>query len=151
MRQLRLAWVCACLLAVGCTGQTAANSGGTATGSGSPLNGRVNVPPSTLQQDDAQWVMPAKNYASTRYSGLNEINTGNVNRLHVAWTFSTGVNAGHEAAPLVVGSTMYLVTPFPNLVFALDLAKPGAPVKWQYDPKPAAAASRTHSFTTLSG
>lgn len=83
--------------------------------------------------------MAAKDYASTRYSGLNEINTGNAGRLRVAWTFSTGVTAGHEAAPLVVGSTMYLVTPFPNHVFALDLARHGA-VQWHYDPKPAAAA-----------
>jgi PQQ-dependent dehydrogenase (methanol/ethanol family) len=84
--------------------------------------------------------MAAKDLASTRYSSLNEITRTNVGRLRVAWTFSTGVNAGHEAVPLVVGSTMYLVTPFPNLVFALDLTKPGAPVKWQYDPKPPAAA-----------
>jgi PQQ-dependent dehydrogenase (methanol/ethanol family) len=84
--------------------------------------------------------MAAKDYASTRFSSLNEINTSSVNRLHVAWTFSTGVTAGHEAAPLVVNNTMYLVTPFPNFVFALDLTKPGAPVKWQYDPKPSGAA-----------
>jgi PQQ-dependent dehydrogenase (methanol/ethanol family) len=84
--------------------------------------------------------MPARDYASTRFSGLDEIQTGNVGRLRVAWTFSTGVNAGHEAAPLVAGSTMYLVTPFPNLVYALDLARPGAPVKWMFDPKGLAAA-----------
>jgi PQQ-dependent dehydrogenase (methanol/ethanol family) len=84
--------------------------------------------------------MAAKDYASTRFSSLNEINTSSVNRLHVAWTFSTGVTAGHEAAPLVVNNTMYLVTPFPNFVFALDLTRPGAPVKWQYDPKPSGAA-----------
>ena len=69
--------------------------------------------------------MAAGDHAATRYSGLNEINTGNANRLRVAWTFSTGVTAGHEAAPLVAGSTMFLVTPFPNLVYALDLTKPG--------------------------
>ena len=34
---------------------------------------------------------------------------------------------------------MYLVSPFPNFVYALDLTKPGAPVKWQYDPKPPSA------------
>ena len=84
--------------------------------------------------------MPAKNHASTRFSALNEINTSTVSRLRVAWTFSTGVTAGHEAAPLVVNNTMYLVTPFPNFVFALDLTKPGAPVKWQYDPKSPSAA-----------
>jgi alcohol dehydrogenase (cytochrome c) len=50
------------------------------------------------------------------------------------------VRAGHETAPLVVESTTYVVTPFPNIVYALDLTKPGAPVKWQNDPKPASAA-----------
>jgi PQQ-dependent dehydrogenase (methanol/ethanol family) len=90
--------------------------------------------------NDGEWRMPARDYASTRYSALDEINTGNASRLKVAWTFSTGVNAGHEAAPLVVGSTMYVVTPFPNFVFALDLSQPGAPMKWSYDPLPPGAA-----------
>jgi PQQ-dependent dehydrogenase (methanol/ethanol family) len=58
----------------------------------------------------------------------------------VAWTFSTGMLAGHEAAPLVVGSTMYVVTPWPNILYALDLTKPGSPAKWSYDPKPLGAA-----------
>jgi PQQ-dependent dehydrogenase (methanol/ethanol family) len=83
--------------------------------------------------------MPAKDYASTRYSGLEEINAGNVKNLKVAWTFSTGVNRGQEAAPLVVGNTMYVVTPYPNILYALDLTKPGQ-TKWKYEPKPAAAA-----------
>src|SRR5919107_3529588 len=83
--------------------------------------------------------MPAKDYASTRYSGLDQINTENVKNLKVAWTFSTGVNRGQEAAPLVVGQTMYVVTPYPNILYALDLANGGA-VKWKYEPKPVAAA-----------
>jgi PQQ-dependent dehydrogenase (methanol/ethanol family) len=84
--------------------------------------------------------MPAKDYASTRYSGLGEINTGNVKNLKVAWTFSTGVVRGHEGAPLVVNDTMYLVTPFPNELYAFDLTQPGAPVKWSFKPSPSAAA-----------
>ena len=40
-------------------------------------------------------------------------------------TFSTGVNAGHEAAPLIVNNAMYIVTPWPNVLYALDLTKPG--------------------------
>jgi PQQ-dependent dehydrogenase (methanol/ethanol family) len=87
-----------------------------------------------LQNDDAQWVMPAKNYASTRYSGLNQINTANVNKLHVAWTVSTGHDRGHEAGPLVVGKTMYYVTPFPNDLLAIDLEDPTGPLKWRYRP-----------------
>ena len=54
----------------------------------------------------------------------------------MAWSFSDGIAYGHEAAPLVVGSTMYLVTPFPNIAYALDLTKPGAPIKWTYQPRP---------------
>jgi lanthanide-dependent methanol dehydrogenase len=88
----------------------------------------------------AQWTIPAKNYASTRYSSLGQITAANVSRLGLAWTFSTGVSRGHEAAPLVVGSTMYVVTPFPNILYALDLSKPGAPLKWEYQPNPSTAS-----------
>jgi lanthanide-dependent methanol dehydrogenase len=93
-----------------------------------------------LEAEDGQWIMPAKNYASTRFSGLNQINAGNVKNLKVAWTFSTGSDRGEEAAPIVVNNTMYIVTPFPNHLYALDLTKPGAPLKWEYDPKPKPAS-----------
>jgi len=84
--------------------------------------------------------MVSGDYAGTRFSPLDEINAGNAGSLKVAWTFSTGMVAGHEAAPLVVGGTMYVVTPFPNLLYALDLTRPGAPVKWTFDPEPVGAA-----------
>jgi lanthanide-dependent methanol dehydrogenase len=101
----------------------------------------IPTPPSTAApSDDGQWTMPAKNFASTRYSGLDEINTETVRNLQVAFTFSTGVNRGQEAAPLVVGSTMYVLSPYPNILYALDLTQPGAPLKWQYNPKPTSAA-----------
>lgn len=85
--------------------------------------------------DDGQWTMPARDHANTRYSGLDQINTGNVGQLRLAWTFSTGVLRGHEAAPLVVGDTMYVVTPYPNILHALDLSNSGA-LKWSYKPQP---------------
>jgi lanthanide-dependent methanol dehydrogenase len=92
------------------------------------------------QPDDGQWPMAAKNFASTRFSTLTEINTGNVKDLKLAWTFSTGLTRGHEAAPLIVNNTMYVVTPWPNLLYALDLTKPGGPVKWTYAPHPSASS-----------
>jgi PQQ-dependent dehydrogenase (methanol/ethanol family) len=97
--------------------------------------GATTTPPSPVVAADKEWTSPNKNPASTRYSSLNEINSGNVKNLKVAWTFSTGVLRGHEGGPLVIGSTMYVHTPFPNIVYALDLAKEGAPVKWKYQPK----------------
>jgi PQQ-dependent dehydrogenase (methanol/ethanol family) len=85
--------------------------------------------------DDKQWTMANKDYASTRYSTLDAINTENVKTLKAAWSFSTGVLRGHEGGPLVIGSTMYVHTPFPDIVYSLDLTKEGAPVKWKYVPK----------------
>jgi len=98
------------------------------------------VPNQPPHEEDGQWTMPAKNHASTRFSGLTEINVDNARTMRLAWTFSTGVLRGHEAAPIIVGSTMYIVTPYPNILYALDLKETGAPVKWKYEPKPAAAA-----------
>ena len=88
------------------------------------------------QPDDGQWTMAAKNYASTRYSTLTQIDTHNIGSLKLAWTFSTGLTHGHEAAPLIVNNTMYIVTPYPNYLYALDLTKQGAPMKWMYQPDP---------------
>lgn len=50
------------------------------------------------------------------------------------------MNRGQEAAPIVVDDTMYIVTPYPNVVYALDLAQPGAPQKWKYEPQPESAS-----------
>jgi glucose dehydrogenase len=86
--------------------------------------------------EDGQWVMPPKNFANTRYSALEAINIQNVANLKVAFTFSIGVNRGQESSPIVIGSTLYVVSPFPNKLYALDLSKPGAPAKWTFDPKP---------------
>ena len=98
-------------------------------------------PVSAVPADDgAEWRMPARDYASTRFSPLDEITPSNASRLKLAFSFSTGVERGHEAAPIVVGDTMYVVTPYPNYVFAFDLSKPGANVKWKFDPKTAASA-----------
>lgn len=84
--------------------------------------------------DDGQWQMPAKDYASTRYSKLASITPQNAGGLHPVWTFSTGVLGGHEGQPLVVGDTMYVVTPWPNVLYAFDLSKEGYPLRWKYRP-----------------
>jgi len=96
--------------------------------------------PSASPPDDGNWTMPGKDYASTRFSGLKQITPANIGKLQVAFTFSAGTTEGFEAPPLVVDNTMYVVTPWPNNVFALDLTKPGAPTKWTYKPDTAAAA-----------
>ncbi len=87
-----------------------------------------------LEKDPNQWASPTGDYANHRYSELSQINKDNVGKLQVAWTFSTGVLRGHEGNPLVVDGVMYVHTPFPNKVFALDLKNDGA-ILWSYEPK----------------
>ena len=87
-----------------------------------------------LIQDPNQWAIQTGDYANTRYSKLDQINAGNVSKLQAAWTFSTGVLRGHEGAPLVIGDVMYVHTPFPNIVYALDLNNDGK-IIWKYEPK----------------
>ncbi len=90
------------------------------------------APPSPVSEADKEWPTQNKDAASTRYSTLNQVTADNVKTLKVAWSFSTGVLRGHEGEPIVVGNTMYVHTPFPNIVYALDLSKEGAPIKWKY-------------------
>src|SRR5690349_19867102 len=105
-----------------------------------PMHGKAAPPPAASPAEDGQWTMPAKDYASTRFSALDQIDTSNVKDLYPVWTFSTGVVRGHEGIPLAVDNTLFLITPYPNHVFALDLTKPGAPVKWKFEPMPSASA-----------
>ena len=103
---------------------------------------QVNVPgaaPMThlvSEVSSGEWRMPAGDYGNLRYSTLDTIKTTNVMNLHVITTFSTGVPHGHEGQPLVFGNTMYVVTPFPNNLIAVDLTKPGGAIKWIYEPHP---------------
>ena len=85
-----------------------------------------------LQKDPNQWVMWGGNYYGQRYSELDQINSKNVHNLQVAWTFSTGVLRGHEGGPLILGDMMYVQTPFPNKVFAINLND--QTLMWRYEP-----------------
>jgi len=87
-----------------------------------------------LMQDDNQWAHPRKDYSNTGYSRLAQVNKGNVKNLKLAWTFATGVNRGHEGAPLVINDIMYVHTAFPNNVYALDLNN-DQKIIWSYFPK----------------
>lgn len=87
----------------------------------------------TLSHDPNQWVIPAGSYSAQRYSALDQINTGNVKNLHVAWTMSTGSLRGHEGQPLVVGDVLYVESSYPNHVYAVSLKDPGR-ILWNFTP-----------------
>ncbi|HYP87255.1 MAG TPA: PQQ-dependent dehydrogenase, methanol/ethanol family [Polyangiaceae bacterium] len=83
-----------------------------------------------------EWPTSAGDYSGTRFSPLETITPQNVAQLQLAWRFDTDISRGHEAAPIVVGDTLYVTTPFPNRVHAFDLKRPGAPPKWTYEARP---------------
>lgn len=87
-----------------------------------------------LQKDPKQWVMPNGNYSGWNYSGLDQINLSNVQNLTMAWSMQLGILDAHEASPLVIGNTMFIVTPKPNYVYALDLTRDGV-IKWEFRPE----------------
>ena len=80
------------------------------------------------------WAHPRGQYNNQGYSALGQINQKNVKDLKLAWTFSTGVNRGHEGAPLVIDGVMYVHTAFPNNIYALDLNN-DQKILWSYFPK----------------
>jgi PQQ-dependent dehydrogenase (methanol/ethanol family) len=97
-------------------------------------NARAQIAPAAARAEDGQWTMPLGDYAASRFSALDQINVANVARLRPVFTFATGIPKGHEAPPLVIGATMFIVSPFPNVVTALDLASADHHVKWSYRP-----------------
>jgi lanthanide-dependent methanol dehydrogenase len=91
-------------------------------------------------QQGPQWPIPAGDPRNTRFSPLADITPATVASLKASFAFSTGMLRGHEAAPIVTTDTMYIVTPYPNVLYALALDRPGAPLRWKYEPKPSASS-----------
>ncbi|HEX9282891.1 MAG TPA: PQQ-binding-like beta-propeller repeat protein, partial [Gemmatimonadales bacterium] len=100
----------------------------------------VLVTASAFAQGAGEWTMTGRTPDLQRYSPLTQISRANVKGLRAAWTFSTGVLNGHEGNPLVFNNVMYVHSAFPNIVFALDLTKPGAPMIWKHVPAQPAEA-----------
>ncbi len=85
------------------------------------------------QGSGPEWTTASGTAQGTRFSTLGEITPLNAATLVEEFAFPTGSRASHQGQPLVVGQTMYIVTPFPNKLIALDLANPGS-TRWTYTP-----------------
>jgi PQQ-dependent dehydrogenase (methanol/ethanol family) len=107
-------------------------AGATAIGAGAATAGAQSSRTSARPAGSGQWLQPAGNFSSTRFSPLTRINSGNASKLQVAWTLSLGTDRGLEGQPLVVGDTMYTVSAYPNYVRAINLRTDA--LKWTYVP-----------------
>ena len=79
----------------------------------------------------SDWTAIGQDRGEQRYSTLTQINRKNVAKLHVAWTYDTGLKgASFEATPIVVKGILYVSTPKDELI-ALN-ATTGKEI-WKYD------------------
>jgi alcohol dehydrogenase (cytochrome c) len=81
------------------------------------------------QPEPGNWLLYRRTYDGHGYSPLDQINTNNVKNLTPVWTFSTGVNEGHQSPPIVNNVVMFITTPQAQVI-ALD-AKSGQQI-WRY-------------------
>jgi PQQ-dependent dehydrogenase (methanol/ethanol family) len=135
MRPLSLAIICAALFGSFSACERAAPQPGAARDAWAPPPQAPDVR-FISEVPNGEWRLPAGDYANTRYSPLARINTGNVSGLRIVTSLSTGIPHGHEGQPLIVNGTMYIVTPYPNNLIAVDLSKPGGALEWVYQPHP---------------
>src|SRR5215831_4888771 len=79
------------------------------------------------------WLTYGKSQSEQRYSPLKQIDTSNVRRLGLAWSYVAGPGGyGQEATPLVWNNTIYGITTWSS-VFALE-ARTGKEI-WKWDPE----------------
>ncbi|HSA81646.1 MAG TPA: PQQ-binding-like beta-propeller repeat protein, partial [Geminicoccaceae bacterium] len=88
----------------------------------------------TMMMDGAhgEWTVYGGDLSNTRYAVNDQINSDNVQNLHLKWIFQTGIIGSFENTPIVEDGVMYITTPY-NHVFAIDAAT-GREL-WHYEHK----------------
>ncbi|WP_298194564.1 pyrroloquinoline quinone-dependent dehydrogenase [Novosphingobium sp.] len=113
-----------------------------------PVAARAEI--AAVEADAANWPSYGGQPSSTKYSALDQINRGNVARLHRVWTWHSGeVSAGSEAVdftvgeltPIYVNARLYGCTPFGRAV-ALDPSS-GREL-WSFDPRKPRSGNMYH-------
>lgn len=80
-----------------------------------------------------EWLTYGRDPGETRYSPLNQINTTNVSRLGLTWSYDLGLGGGNqEATPLVRNGVLYGITNW-SVVFAVDVRT--GKERWRWDPE----------------
>ncbi|SPK70224.1 Quinohemoprotein ethanol dehydrogenase type-1 [Cupriavidus taiwanensis] len=137
-----LAAVALALVALPSAGALAADAADVAAGSRAKSLAAHKIRAATTRIDGAairaneastpNWPTYGLDYAETRFSKLDQIHSGNVGSLGLAWSYDLESTRGVEATPLVVDGVMYVTAPW-SVVHAID-ARTGRKL-WSYDPK----------------
>jgi PQQ-dependent dehydrogenase (methanol/ethanol family) len=79
------------------------------------------------------------------------VEPANVAHLSPIFTFRTGQRGGHAGAPAVMGNLVFLQTPFPHVIYALDISQSGNPVRWSFSPASNRAAAGLDWYDATAG
>lgn len=80
-------------------------------------------------ESDHGWLMYRRAYNSNGFAPFTQINADNVKDLKVVFSYKSGLNQGHEGAPIVNGRYMFVTTPLDHLI-AMDSTT--GKVLWTY-------------------
>jgi alcohol dehydrogenase (cytochrome c) len=81
-------------------------------------------------KDPNNWLLYGRDYSSTRYSPLSQINQTNVSKLVPKWQLSFGVLDGQDSQAIAVNGTVYVTSSY-NKVWSVDGAT--GKVNWKYE------------------
>lgn len=81
-------------------------------------------------KDAQNWLLYGRDYQTTRYSPLTQVNQGNVKKLKAAWNLSFGVLDGQDSQAVVVNGNVYVTSSY-NKVWSVDGAT--GKVNWKYE------------------
>ena len=96
---------------------------------GAPAVAKAPMASTATHFDYKDWEAYLGGADSSQYSSLDQVNTGNVNQLKVAWTYETGPGPAPHFNPIKIGDTLYLVAG--SKLVALDPAT--GQQKWVHD------------------
>ena len=82
--------------------------------------------------DAANWLGHGRTWDEQRFSPLDQINSGNISQIALAFAVELDTNRGQEATPIVVDGVMYISTAW-SKVLAVNAAT--GEVLWRYDPE----------------
>ena len=99
-----------------------------ASGDAYPSDRRIAAADSEPQN----WLSHGRTYSEQRFSPLEQIDSGNVGDLNLAWYLDLDTFRGQEGTPLVIDGVMYATTAWSKIV-AVDAAT--GEKLWQYDPQ----------------
>jgi len=84
--------------------------------------GQVQVPFERIRdanKEPGNWLTYSRDYSGQRFSPLDQVNAGNVSKLHIAWMHQVDEMDTVETSPIVVDGTLYMTAP-PGTVEAID-------------------------------